>query len=172
MKFLYGIHTAISVIYDWVKKFSSRIRVSRKRKERTQVAVDETIIKCRKKRFYVWSAIDLQTKELVAFDVSRGRSSLDSLVFLSKVKIRCRGKLPIVVTDKGPWYPYALRRLGFDHMHNTFSIRNPIEQFFRLVKDRTRIFYNNMNTDNGIKHLILFMKLFAFYYSNIREVIA
>jgi putative transposase len=114
----------------------------------------------------------LQAKKLVAFDASRGRSSLDALVFLSRVKTRCAGALPIIVTDKGPWYPYALKRLGFDHMHNTFSIRNPTEQFFRLVKDRTRMFYNNLNTDNGIKHLLLFMKLFAFYYSNIRKVIA
>lgn len=99
----------------------------------------------------MWSAVDLQTGELVAFDVSVGRTYLDITMFLAKTK--CRGKLPILVVDKGLWYKEAIIRRGFGYMHDTFSIRNPIEQFFKLVKDRTRIFYNNLNAENGIKHL-------------------
>lgn len=112
----------------------------------------------------MWSAVDLETNELVAFDVSAGRSSLDAMMFLYKIKDECKGKLPILVADKGPWYIATINRLGFAYMHNTFSIRNPIEQFFKLVKDRTRTFYNNLNTDNGVRHLMLFMRMFAFWY--------
>lgn len=171
LRFLYDVSVAISSINGWVKNFSSKIRIATERKGRNQIAIDETIVKSRDKRLYLWSAVDLENGELVAFDVSVGRSELDAIMFLYKIKNKCRGKLPILVADKGPWYRETINRVGFDYMHNTFSIRNPIEQFFKLVKDRTRVFYNNLNTDNGIKHLMLFMKMFAFYYINIRRII-
>ena len=171
LRFLFNIRVCPASVFKWVKKFCSKIRTAVGSKERHQIAVDETVIKSRDKRLYLWSAVDLETNELVAFDVSAGRSELDAMMFLYKVKARCKGKLPILVTDKGPWYREAISRIGFDHLHNTFSVRNPIEQFFKLVKDRTRVFYNNINTSNGVKHLMLFMKMFAFYYSRIRVVI-
>jgi transposase-like protein len=45
---------------------------------------------------FVWAAIDIETKELVAFDASARRSSLDAYIFLSKVKAKCKEKLPII----------------------------------------------------------------------------
>ena len=43
-------------------------------------------------------------------------------------------------------YPWALRRLGLNYVHETFSNRNSIERWFRELKDRTKRFYNNINT--------------------------
>lgn len=158
-----------SSIQRYVKKFQSRVRVSIQPKERTMIAVDETVVKINGKRCFIWAAVDIFSKELIAFDVSRGRSSLDSLVFLARVKARCKGELPIVLVDKGPWYPESLSRLGFDYMHYTFSIRNAVERFFGLVKDRTRLFYNNINNCNdGTTTLIEFMRMFAYWYKELR----
>jgi transposase-like protein len=172
LEFLYGVKVAISSIHSWVKSFQEKVGVPVDKKERTQIAIDETVVKSRDRRLYLWSAIDLKNGELVAFDVSVGRSELDAMLFLYKIKVKCKGKLPVLVTDKGPWYNETINRVGFDCIHNAFSIRNPIEQFFKLVKDRTRVFYNNLNTKKGVKHLLLFMKMFVFWYRNIRMVIS
>jgi transposase-like protein len=57
----------------------------------------------------------------------------------------CDGK-PIVVVDRGPWYRWALDRLGMTYFQETFGNRNRIERWFRELKDRTKRFYNNVNS--------------------------
>jgi transposase-like protein len=39
-----------------------------------------------------------------------------------------------------------LDRLGITHFHEAFGERNRIERWFREVKDRTKRFYNNINS--------------------------
>jgi transposase-like protein len=57
----------------------------------------------------------------------------------------CDGK-PIVVVDRGPWYRWALERLGITYFHENFGNRNKIERWFRELKNRTKRFYNNVNS--------------------------
>jgi transposase-like protein len=57
----------------------------------------------------------------------------------------CEGK-PVVVVDRGPWYRLALDRLGMTYFHETFGERNRIERRFRELKNRTKRFYNNVNS--------------------------
>ncbi|MEM4375065.1 MAG: hypothetical protein QXI97_08765 [Nitrososphaerota archaeon] len=47
-----------------------------------------------------------------------------------------------MVVDRGPWYQWALNRLGIEYIQE----RNRIERWFRELKDRTRRFYNNTNS--------------------------
>jgi hypothetical protein len=56
----------------------------------------------------------------------------------------CDGK-PVIIVDRGPWYRWALERLGITYFHETFGERNRIERWFREVKNRTKRFYNNIN---------------------------
>ncbi|MEM4362885.1 MAG: hypothetical protein QXT90_02450 [Candidatus Caldarchaeum sp.] len=53
---------------------------------------------------------------------------------------------PGVIVGKGPWYPWALNRLVIEYLHETFGGRNRMERWFRELKDRTRRFYNNINS--------------------------
>ncbi|PUA33016.1 MAG: hypothetical protein B9J98_02760 [Candidatus Terraquivivens tikiterensis] len=70
---------------------------------------------------------------------------LNALTFLKKVLKVCENK-PVIVVDRGPWYPYALKRLGLGYFHETFGERNRIERWFKKLKERTKRFYNNINT--------------------------
>ncbi|MEM4374695.1 MAG: DDE-type integrase/transposase/recombinase [Nitrososphaerota archaeon] len=99
---------------------------------------------------YVWSAIDVDAGEIIAVYASRGRSILNALTFLRRVLEVCDGK-PVIVVDRGPWYPGALRRLGIEYFHETSGERNRIERWFRKLKDRTRRFYNNIKTVKNIE---------------------
>jgi len=53
----------------------------------------------------------------------------------------------VIVVDRGPWYPWALRRLGIEYFHETFGERNRVERWFRKLKNRTRRLYNNIDSN-------------------------
>jgi transposase-like protein len=70
--------------------------------------------------------------------------ALDETVLKVRGLDSCEGK-PVIVVDRGPWYRWALDRLGITYLHETFGERNRIERWFREMKDRTKRFYNNIN---------------------------
>ena len=115
------------------------------KKFRNTVAVDETVVKMHGLRAYVWSAVDVDSGEILAIYASWSRSMLIALKFLRMVMDRCINK-PLVIVDRGPWYRWALERLGLKYQYQTFGIRNAVERFFGYLKQRTRRFYNNINS--------------------------
>jgi putative transposase len=70
---------------------------------------------------YPLTAVDVDSGELLALEVSYGRSNLNALSFLRKALRMCTDK-PLVIVDRGPWYRWAFERLG---------MRNRVERFFR-----------------------------------------
>jgi transposase-like protein len=126
----------------WVHRFSSLFSPSRR--VRRLVAVDETVLKVKGQICYLWAAIDVDTNEILAVYASRGRGIPSAVKFLRKVLDSCEGK-PVIAVDRGPWYRWALERLGMTYFHETFGKRNRIERWFREVKERTKRFYDNIN---------------------------
>jgi transposase-like protein len=114
------------------------------RRVRRLVAVDETVLKVNGQTCYLWAAIDVDTNEVLALYASRERGIPSAIEFLRKVLDSCEGK-PVIVVDRGPWYRWALERLGMTYFHETFGNRNRIERLFREMKERTKRFYNNVN---------------------------
>jgi len=55
---------------------------------------------------------------------------------------RCLNR-PLAYTDRGPWYPWALKLYGLRHGVEAFGRRNRVEAWFRALKARTRRFSNN-----------------------------
>ncbi len=53
-------HTAI---WKWVKKFEQKLPVSTEKKQRNLIALDETVVKANRKRYYVYAAIDVERNE-------------------------------------------------------------------------------------------------------------
>jgi len=91
----------------------------------------------------VRAAIDVETRELLAIDASYQRSALNAYIFLKK----CSNK-PLVLVDGGPWYPWALERLGLQYIREGFGVRSSVERFFRYLKERTAVFYHKMSARN------------------------
>ncbi len=60
------------------------------------MAVDESV---KGVWVYVWSAVDVDSGELLALEASYGRSCLNALKFLKKALKRCTNK-PLVVVDR------------------------------------------------------------------------
>jgi transposase-like protein len=148
-----------SAVHYLAKKVSE-IRVAKEPRYRRCIAVDETKLRVKKSYVYVWSAVDVDSKELLALEASYGRSSLNALAFLKKALRMCTNK-PLVLVDKGP-----LRGLAY-----SIGMRNRVERFFRYLKERTVVFHHKMSARNhvqGITNLKLFLNLFTLYYQAAR----
>jgi len=153
-------------VYNWVhalKGIVSRVP----RKERRVVAMDETKLKIHGRQVYVWAAIDVDTKELLAVYASYYRSHINTIVFVRRVLDTCVNK-PVVLVDGGPWYPWPLNAMGVRWLHITFGYRNTIERFFRTLKERTRRFYNNLPSIR-LDNLQSFMNVFMLWYNHLRK---
>jgi hypothetical protein len=72
-----------SAVHYLSKKVSS-VKVAKEPRYRRCIAVDETKLRVKKSYVYVWSAVDVDSKELLALEESYGRSSLNALSFLKK----------------------------------------------------------------------------------------
>ena len=105
------------------------------------MTVDETKIDIDGHEMCVWATVDCETFEVLAVEVSPGRSSLDALLFLKNVLERCRGR-PLVRADRGPWYDWPLERLNCEFERETRGTRSLIEAWFSLFKYRTRRFWH------------------------------
>jgi len=91
-----------STVHDLARKVSI-IKIAREPRYRRCIAVDETKLCVKKSHVYVWSAVDVDSKELLALEASYGRSSLNALIFLKKALRICINK-PLVMVDRSPWY--------------------------------------------------------------------
>jgi len=154
-------------VHYWVQKLkgiTSRVQ----RRYRMVVEMDETKLKVNGIQLFVWSAIEPDTKELLAVYSSYQRSSINAMLFVRMV-LNTRTNKPVVLVDGGLWYPWTIKRYGLKWLHITFGERNSIERYFRTLKERTRRSCNNINARvNGIKSLNLFLNLFMLYYNHLR----
>jgi len=85
----------------YLAKRVSEIRISKEPRYKRCIAVDETKLCVKKSYVYMWSAVDVDSKKLLALEASYGRSSLNALKM-------CTNK-PLV---KGPWYRRAFESIG------------------------------------------------------------
>jgi transposase-like protein len=165
-----GLEPISKSAVHYLAKKVSEIRVAKEPRCRRCIAVNEAKLSVKGVHVYVWSAVDVDSKELLALEASYGRSSLDALAFLKKALRMCTNK-PLVIVDRGPWYRWAFERLGLEYRHERFGMRNRVERFFRYLKERTVVFHHKLSARDhvqGITNLKLFLNLFTLYYQAAR----
>jgi len=119
-----GSHKAVR---EWYQKGRELFEGSTEKKKRKWIAVDEKEIKLNGTTVFIWGAVDLDDGKVIGVWVSFGRSGLEAMIFLKKVKQACKGKLPRVFIDGGTSYPWALERVGFErHTVISFGPRSAI----------------------------------------------
>ena len=124
-------------VHDWYHRLKHLFEPDRDRRQ--AVAVDETKIDIEDEEVYVWAAVDVDTFEVLHFEVSPGRSSLDALLFLKEVLKYCRGQ-PTVLADRGEWYDWPLDLLECNGKRETWGDRSLIEAWFSVLKYRIMLF--------------------------------
>lgn len=66
------------------------------------MAIDETKIKLEGRWQYLWAAIHVDSREILAIGITRSRSSLDTLILMREALRSCEDR-PKVYVDGGPW---------------------------------------------------------------------
>ena len=127
-------------VRKWYHKAAKILDVTIEKKYRPEIAIDETKIRIGDRWYYLWVAIDIHTWDILGVYLSSGRSMLDTMIFIRKILKYTENK-PKFYVDGGPWYPGAFKRLGLEWEHVTFGKRNPIEQWFSILKRRINTFY-------------------------------
>ena len=159
--------------YNWVQKMQEAYNLlcCPIKKKRKCVAIDETKIKVNGQTYFVWAAIDVKTKEILAIETSQIRNYATCFWFLQDVIKSCKYyRSTLFITDRGPWYYWPFIKLRLKHKFVSGRKRSYIERFFRTLKDRTRRFYNNFTVKiNVLEHVSRFFKVWAlFFYNKIR----
>jgi transposase-like protein len=151
----------------WVHKLESLAYHGPPRPRRL-VAIDETKAKLNGEWLYLWAAMDVDAKEILAIYASWQRSGLNAYIFLRMALRACANK-PLILVDGGPWYPWALERLGLQWLHVTFGERNAIERCFRTLKERLRGFHCNLNAKaRGPSAVEAMARILAYGYNHLR----
>lgn len=130
---------------------------------RRLLAVDETKLKLKGCQFYLWACIDVSLKEILALRVSWTRNTLHAERFLKEALKTCLNK-PLVLVDRGPWYPQALSSLGLRWKHVTFGQRNCIERWFGLIKERTERFHNSFPNNASLESVKTYLETYTGWY--------
>lgn len=154
-----------SAVWYWVKQLRSKIRLAEDKRRRRLIAVDETCLKSRGERIWVWAAVDPETGETVRLEASWHRSALQALLFLKKMLKLCKGR-PRILVDHGPWYPWALSALRLPYLQVTHGARNRVEAFFSSLKAKTRGFNHNVNSksvEEGLRCWERFLQGFTYW---------
>ena len=119
-KILSEIHpVSKSSVHRWIKKFEEKLPITAEKKQRNLVAIDETVVKANRKRYYVYAAIDVERNELILMRVYTTRNYLTTKSFVKEVLKYCENK-PKFVIDKAPWLIEAMKSLGLEYEHQTF----------------------------------------------------
>ena len=108
-----------NAVHKWIKKVEEKLPISTEKKQRNLIAIDETVVKANKKRYYVFSAVDVERNELILMKVYPTRNYLTAKSFVKEVLNYCENK-PKFVIDKAHWLKRALESLGLEFEHETF----------------------------------------------------
>jgi transposase-like protein len=129
------VHASHEAVREWYQKGRELFEGSTEKKKRKWIAVDEKEIKLNGTTMFIWGAVDLDDEKVIVVWISFGRSGLEAMAFLKKIKHACKGKLPRIFIDGGSWYPWALERAGFDrYTVVSFGPRSAIERLFADIK--------------------------------------
>ena len=154
-------------VREWYLRAANIFQV--RKAERKTIAIDETKIKINGKWRILWAAVDIENWDVLGVWITQGRSSFEAYGFIRHVLNRCENK-PKILVDGGPWYPTALNRLGVEWEHVTFGLRNPVEQWFGILKHRINLFYNRWPYNASIQGAQSWIEAFVALY-HIREVL-
>ncbi|XRO74786.1 IS6 family transposase [Methanocaldococcus sp. 28A] len=153
-------HESVRIYYHKIKDILNEPE----RKTRNLIAIDETKLKLGNETIYVWSAIDVESKECLGIYVSKTRFYLDTMLFVRRILKFCSNK-PKILVDSGKWYPWALQRLGLKFERVRFGLRNCVESFFSLLKRRTKSFYNRFPNNSKFSSVISWLESFSSFYN-------
>jgi len=113
--------------------------------KRRKVIVDETSIHIQVNKktlveMFLWVAVDADRRKIIHVALTQGRGGIECLGFLRGVLKRCTN-IPFFHVDRGCWYPWALRTVRAPYEITKGGIRNLVETWNGILKNRLQDFH-------------------------------
>ena len=171
----HNIKVSHVTIAAWTKKFAPLFMAKASKFKPDQLDesdewhIDETVVKIKGKKYYLWAMIDSETRFVVSFNLSPYRSSGAAMEILYDAKVN-HGEPNTIVSDRYKSYPVPIQMIFSNSKHirvESFAddiSNNLIESFFGTFKD----WYNarkGFKTFTSARQLIC---VYMFFYNFIK----
>ena len=134
---IFGVHRSHQAVWQWVHQFADSVPNP---PSATRVAVDETAVQVGTEWYWLYAAIDLDSKLLLGIRLSPRRGSSPAVAFLSELKDRHDLSETEFLVD-GYGYLTALARCNL-RGDLEYADRNEIEKWFQTLKMRVKRFHS------------------------------
>ena len=156
----FGVYRSHQAVFQWVHHLAEEAPDPPRTRPR-RVGVDETAIQLGCERFWLYAALDLDSKLLLGVRVSHWRGTRPASAFLAELKSRHNlSKTEFLVDGMG--YLTALARTDLDG-HLDYVIRNLIEKWFQTLKMWFARFHSIWNGSAASAQR--WLAAFAYYYN-------
>ena len=161
-----------SPISTWHQRASQLFRHRPAQRHEVLVA-DETTIHVEHEdgeleEYFLWAAINPRTEEVVYATVTQGRSGLEALGFVRGVLRYCTN-VPYFLVDAADWYPWAFETVGADYDAVEGGVRNQVETWIGLAKNRMRAFRERFPHNAGWDRIRAWAQADAHLYNRDRH---
>jgi len=137
-----GVQRSRKAVHDWVQKADLQPDSGR---SPNHVALDETVIQIDDERFWLYTAVDPDTNEILHTRLMPARTTVLTERFLRELRQKHHVEDALFLVDRGPWLQTALERHGLRFHHETHGNRNSVERVYAEVKRRTSSFANTFS---------------------------
>ena len=108
-------------VCNWIQRYKPK-RIFIRSKKISEYIVDETLLQVGPEYIWLWIAIELENRQILALSISKERNMFVAERFLSDIS-HVYGKHPVSTDGGGTWYPtMACRLLKLKH-----HIHSPME---------------------------------------------
>jgi transposase-like protein len=150
-------------VREWYHKAKALLRAPPKRCRKT-IAIDETKIKVTGTWYFLWAVVDTENGDLLGVELTLTRDGRDAYRFIKRALQACTNT-PTVLVDGGPWYFWALSRMGVPWERVTFGKRNAVEQWFSVFKQRVKRFYRRWPHNARVETAVSWCEAYVALYN-------
>lgn len=134
-----GVDRSKKAVHDWVHKADYESPYDR---EIEEVALDETVVKIDGEQYWLFTADDPATNQILLTQLNTARTTVVTEWFLRDLRDLHDVEAATFLVDRGQWLHAELDEHDLDYRHETHGERNAIERIYTQVKRRTPLFEN------------------------------
>jgi len=134
-----GVQRSRKAVHDWVQKAELQPDGG---ESPNQVALDESMIRINDQQYWLYAAVDPETKTFLHIRLFSTYTTGLTEIFLRELREKHNVDDAVFLVDDADWLQTALQRHGLDFRYERHGNRNSVERVFREVKRRTSSFSN------------------------------
>ncbi|QLH83805.1 IS6 family transposase [Halosimplex pelagicum] len=134
-----GVDRGRKAVYDWVQKADLQPESGR---SPNQIAFDETVTRINDQQFWLYTAVDPQTNELLHVRLFSTTTTSLTEIFLRELREKHDVETTVFLVDGAQRLQTALQRARLRFQMCRHGNRNAVERIFRELKRRPSSFSN------------------------------